>query len=113
MLQLKRLTVKADATICNMKIRIPHANKLKTLKKKIAPPTMEQVVEQYLNGPILVAIQNAKPSKCVNIAIPTEGYEDSAKFYAVCAAALKPLGYKAEQSHDGGGMYSTLCVSWK
>jgi hypothetical protein len=34
------------------------------------------------------------------------------KFVAEVAALLVPLGYGVRQSHDGGGMYATIVISW-
>jgi hypothetical protein len=76
-----------------------------------AEPIMSEVVENFINGKLSYAIQHSKGG-CVNIEIPTVAYNDLKLFYQLCADALTPLGYKSEQSHDGGGMYSTLCVSW-
>ena len=99
-----------------MKLTIPPANKLKGTEVKRREHKLEAIVAYFLNGAVKQEIiaASSEGGKSINIAIPTEAYgEDNKKFYALCASQLKPLGYKAEQSHDGGGMYSTLCVTWK
>jgi hypothetical protein len=48
----------------------------------------------------------------VNTPIPVDAYDDVEKFVKECQLILEPLGYKASQSHDGGGMKTTLYVKW-
>jgi hypothetical protein len=46
-------------------------------------------------------------------AVPTAVYEDLDAFCQICIDTLEPLGYKAEKSYGGAGIYETLFVSWK
>jgi cobalamin biosynthesis protein CobT len=100
-----------------MRITIPTAKKLKTTKTKQQTQTakLEKVVARFLNETIKADLIQAaeQGNTSINTEVPTEAYADSKTFYRLCQEALQPLGYKAEESHDGGGMYSTLAVSWK
>lgn len=81
--------------------------RLKRVKKD-----MTKIVEQFINSDLSDAIiSSSGPS--VNQEIPIDAYSDLALFYKLCDEALSPLGYKSSESHDGGGMYNTLFVSWK
>lgn len=74
--------------------------------------TMKQIVRKYLNGPVKEAIQKAEGTS-VNVEVPSGAYENDKYFYRLCDEALSPLGYKCGPSHDGGGMFSTLWVTWE
>jgi hypothetical protein len=93
-----------------MKITLPPASKVRKDKKE-KKPNMTKIAATFINGKLKKAIANAEENS-VNEQIPFEAYEDSKTFYAECQRLLKPLGYKSSESHDGGGMYSTLCVEW-
>lgn len=97
-------------------MKIPTANNVRarTVKKpKEKEMSMETIVKIYLRLWIVPRLENAEEGQtCVNEEIPTEAYRDMPLFYSICKKILKPLGYKSEESHDGGGMFSTLCVSW-
>ena len=96
-----------------IKLKLKPANQQQPKPKA---PKLASVVKRFLDGPILEAIDAAQdePSRsCVNVEVPHEAYADLPAFYKLCAEALKPLGYKSEESQDGGNMYNTLCVTWK
>ena len=95
-----------------MKITVPHAKTICNTIYVAKEKSLEQIVERYLNEVIGPAICKAAGS-CVNEAIPTEAYQHGNSFYELCTLELAKLGYNAEKSHDGCGMYSTLCVTWK
>lgn len=78
-------------------------------ESKKAP--LRQIVKHYIRNEIAQALNEADGT-CINEPIPSEAYSDIPKFIRYCQVMLKPLGYKAERSNDGGGMYDTLCVSW-
>ncbi len=101
-------------------MKIQPVSKLKPVK--IKGPTMKATVMAFLDGPIWEAIQsrleqNATAGRnayySVNVQVPSAAYSDSKAFYSICKEELTKLGYKSEESHDGGGMYSTLAVSWE
>lgn len=97
-----------------MKIPTAAQVRTRTVKKvKKKELSMETIVKIYLRLKIVPLLENAEEGQtCINEAIPTEAYGDTLLFYSICKKILKPLGYKSEESHDGGGMFSTLCVSW-
>ena len=110
-----------------MKITLKPANENQPVRK----PSLDQVVEKFINEKIQNAIALVKnnsdctPHKVtkgpfkgsrvfgVNVEVPLEAYGQTKDFYKLCVDTLTPLGYHAEESHDGGGMYSTLYVTWK
>ena len=73
---------------------------------------MKNVVVNFINGKVKNDIAAAK-SYGVSVEVPIEAYNNLPEFYQLCAEALTPLGYRCEESHDGGGMYNTLYVTWK
>jgi len=73
---------------------------------------MANIVEAFINGKVKRAIEMTEFDG-VNVEVPIEAYSNTDQFYTLCKDALEPLGYTAERSHDGGGMYDTLYVSWK
>ena len=95
-----------------MKLNIPAAKDLKPVTPDLK---IEKLVEKFLNGKVRTAILLAQKQnyKSTMVEVPMGAYEYGTKFYEVCAKALAPLGYVTAQSHDGGGMYSTLSVCWK
>lgn len=94
-----------------MKLKIKPASELKPVRPK--EPTVAQIVKAYLNGPIDKAIKEAHSEgrNSINVEIPIDAYGEK-EFYPMCIGLLGALGYKAGESHDGGGMYGTLSVSW-
>jgi hypothetical protein len=46
--------------------------------------------------------------------MPANAYHGGsyAAFLDALRAKLTPLGYRVEQSHDGGGQYSTVVIRW-
>lgn len=48
---------------------------------------------------------------CVVKEVPSEAYTDLDAFSRYCALEL-PEDYNVSISHDGGGVYNTLVVSW-
>lgn len=97
-----------------MKVKLPTAaarRKQTANSVERKKDSLKKIVAQFLNGPVREAIAEAE-EQSVNVEVPIRAYEDMPGFYSLCENALKPLGYQCEQSHDGGGMYSTLYVSW-
>lgn len=86
-----------------------------TTKSLTPEKAMERVVEQFVNGKLRDEIVSAakEGKNGVNVEVPVEAYDNLTLFYVICDRYLKPLGYKSIGSHDGGGMYNTLGVSWK
>lgn len=97
-----------------MNITLPSASKFKRKTKEVEKTkkiSMETIVERFINSEVQSAIERSSyPS--INVEVPFDAYGDLNLFYALCDKALAPLGYKSADSHDGGGMYNTLCVSW-
>jgi hypothetical protein len=62
---------------------------------------------EYIVGPAIVESSGT----CVNIPVPMPAYRNLEGFCRTCRPMLK--GYKVSISHDGGGQYNTLCVSWE
>jgi len=76
---------------------------------------MLSVVQRFINGPLKTNIEDAlcyTDRYGINEQVPHEAYRNLPLFYKLCSEALTPLGYSCEESHDGGGMFSTLYVSW-
>ena len=73
---------------------------------------MEKVVEHFINTKILADLKQVTDSKCINTQIPYNAYTNLEEFYRICEREMGNLGYTAERSSDGGGMYDTLCVTW-
>jgi hypothetical protein len=97
-----------------MNITIPLASELtekRKAKERAKQEALEQIAEKFINGPLSTAILNAS-GKSVNEKLPPLGEYDSEEFCHLCSEILERLGYDAGQSHDGGGMYATLCVRW-
>ena len=96
-----------------MKITLPKASSLPNTKivaqNKI---NLKAEVERFINGKLKNEIVTTTYHS-VNTALPIEAYEDLDGFVKICKDILTPLGYEADRSHDGGGMYDTLCVTWK
>lgn len=91
---------------------------------------LNTLVETFINGDLQDAIVSRKnnpregitpfsgPFKgckvyCVNVNVPIKAYQNLGLFYKLCIDTLDPLGYHAERGCDGGGMHSTLYVTWK
>lgn len=100
-----------------MKLHIPTANQVRNRQNttiKVKQISIETIARIYINGKVAEAISNASEnSTCVNVEVPSEAYRDLDGFTKICQTLLKPLGYTAEGSHDGAGMYNTVCVCWK
>jgi hypothetical protein len=98
-----------------MKITLMAADKRRQhgrLKAEAKEQNMINVARIFINGPLKVAIE-ATDGETVNVEVPADAYRDLNLFYGLCMQALNPLGYTCEESHDGGGMYNTLYVTWK
>ena len=93
-----------------MKLKLKPAAKL--VSKQPKPVNLETLVKKFLDGAVRDSILEAETG-FVNVEVPTEAYGHLPEFYKLCTEVLKPLGYKASSSHDGGGMYNTLAVEWK
>ena len=101
--------------------------KLKTVSEyltgKLSKETkdnMSAIASKFVNGPLRERIEgefdDAKLTDkelSVNVEVPFEALGHMPDFVAECKHLLEPLGYQAEESHDGGGMYTTLFVSCK
>ena len=44
--------------------------------------------------------------------LKVHGDDEVKKYFSYLEEVLVPLGYSVEKSHDGGGMYSTVCIGW-
>ena len=99
-----------------MKINLPTAEKIrewKGTKLSIKEASIRNVAITFLNGKLKEAINSSSENSTgVNVEVPMEAYSND-EFYKICIEELGKLGFTAEKSHDGGGMYSTLYVSWK
>jgi hypothetical protein len=96
------------------KITIPAAGeKRKQASDKLAKEIddMDAVVQNFLNTRIKEAIV-ASDGVSVNVKAPALTSQNKELFLKLCSKYLTPLGYNCQMSHDGGGMYSTLFVSW-
>jgi hypothetical protein len=102
-----------------MKLNLPKASEIKrrqVIKRTIRESSVRKVAYTFLNGKLKDAINEAiiNDGTSANVEVPSEAYGQNGKeFYTICIAELTKLGYEAKQSHDGGGMYSTLQVSWR
>lgn len=104
-----------------MKVNLPRASQIKrrqVIGRAVKETSIRKVAFTFMNGKLKEAINEAivyesadTARTTVNVEVPIEAYSNE-EFYTICIAELKKLGYKASKSHDGGGMYSTLCVSW-
>jgi hypothetical protein len=77
--------------------------------------SFEKLVDTFIGGKLSTAIVEAvkEGHNQVNVEVPTEAYRDLNKFYEIANQRLTSLGYTSQKSHDGGGMYNTLFVTWK
>jgi len=77
--------------------------------------SFETLVDTFIDGKLSTAIVEAvkKGHNRVNVEVPIEAYRDLNKFYEIANQRLTNLGYTSQKSHDGGGMYDTLFVTWK
>jgi hypothetical protein len=80
-------------------------------KERAKMEALEKVVETFINSEVTPAIMKAQGTS-VNVKAPYEADINSDDFFALCAEILEPLGYDSAKSHDGGGIYTTLCVQW-
>jgi hypothetical protein len=103
-----------------MKINLPKASTLVVKAKrkiKTREVNMRKVVIDFLNGIVfneINTITNESPTTTgLNIAVPNEAYANLVEFYVIASHELTKLGYTSAKSHDGGGMYDTLWISWK
>ena len=100
-----------------MKITLPTAEEVrsnKAAKKAAKTDSVRTIVEKFLNGKVKDAIAaSGEASRGVNVEVPIEAYQHDAEFYRLCSEECAKLGFTGEKSHDGGGMYSTLYVSWE
>ncbi len=97
-----------------MKLKTPeqYRNEGRTIEKPHSPEELAQI---FVNGKLRKDIETAIDDnlESVNTEVPFESYRCMKKFVEECKKILVPLGYTAEESHDGGGMYGTLYVTWK
>ncbi len=97
-----------------MKLNLPTADSIRKNQKKAdveKKDNARKIALKFLEGKMKAAIL-ASSNNFAMVEIPVEAYSCANEFYKICAEELAPLGYTAEESHDGGGMYSTLAVSW-
>lgn len=100
-----------------MKINLPTAEEVRrrnVTKLSIKEASIRKVAVTFLNGKLKEAINAAlqNENKGVNVEVPSEAYGNE-DFYTICFEELRKFGFTAEKSHDGGGLYSTLCVGWE
>ena len=96
------------------KINLPTAEERRNQKRRLCIErgnSMSALARRFINGKLRKAILESD-SDCVNEAIPIDAYKDIDLFATVVEGSLRPLGYHCERSHDGGGMYDTIFVSW-
>ena len=102
-----------------MKLTLPTADEVRNEQIKIRvqkSAVPRQLAEKFLEGKVADAIKGSihnEHAKGVNVEIPVGAYSDLKQFVVICSEILRPLGYTCELSHDGGGMYPTLYVSWE
>ena len=72
----------------------------------------EAVVEKFINGPLKKAIDASETfSACAET--PGEFYSHGNLCYTICERTLNELGYGFNRTHDGGGMYEVIQVTWQ
>jgi hypothetical protein len=99
-----------------MKLNIPPAYQLTVTAREAKKIRVESLVEKFLNihvcNEILYANKEGNKSTCVKI--PGEFYGLDYRMYIdLCVTKLVGLGYSAEDTHDGAGMYNVLYIRWK
>ena len=103
-----------------MKLRLPKASELRKKRTKairLKKTSLKTFVTNWLNTSVLPEINDALEDpdyKAHGILVrsPHESYEWGKAFYAEVQKQLKPLGYKSDETHDGGGMYACTYISW-
>jgi hypothetical protein len=98
-------------------MKFPTATQLrkskKILNKKNVQIPLAKTAKRFVQEKVLPAVLegNNGYSNNINVALPWEAYSDIDGFVAECKKII-PKDYTVERSHDGAGMYDTLCVSW-
>lgn len=90
------------------------------LAEDTIPESMKVAIDNTMAAFIAhIAEITANPSKFTSrdawvVEMPSGAYHGTGydRFMAEISKILCPKGYRIEQSHDGGGMYSTLVVRW-
>lgn len=70
-----------------------------------------KIVEKFMNETVLPLVLTSEAGY-VSVKVPSEAYRDLEKFENRCKSII-PAGYDVGISHDGGGEYNTLVVSWE
>lgn len=101
-----------------MKLNLPDASELRkqvTFDREAKKQTLKNLVTNWLNTKVLLEIKKALDidHNSIMLRIPYEAYRFEKEFYAEVQRQIEPLGYTSEKSHDGGGMYDTVLISWK
>lgn len=75
---------------------------------------IQQVAERFINQLVETvesAFNNNRSS--VTVEYPKDLSPDNMSLFTEeTAMLLRPLGYKVTQTHDGGGIYAMLHISW-
>lgn len=80
--------------------------------RKAADGTIERLnihIEALLKDPYKFTTHTLFSEEMPALAYHKGNYD---VFLEVLRSKLTPLGYRVEQSHDGGGMYSTVVIRW-
>ena len=108
-----------------MSIKLPPAADLDNhVDDKNYEPTMESIVERWINEKVVPQVLSAQreakrhAKKCsVGIRPPPAAdtflKSQSVAFYAELDRVLNPLGYTTEKGHDGAGMYEVTYIYWE
>lgn len=73
----------------------------------------EDFINTILKPAVEAAVCSEHPKTGLAIDYPkTVKVNQLDKFIATVAAYLRPLGYEVKQTHDGGGMYAMIRISW-
>lgn len=88
---------------------------IKKLESQEEPKVnIKKLAEDFVDGPLREDIEASicEGDNYANTQVPSGTYGRMDQFIKECRKLLKPMGYTAEESHDGGGIYTTVFVSW-
>jgi hypothetical protein len=111
-----------------MTVKLPNAKNLAThtfKDEEKAVAAHKKKIEKWIDEKLLPQLQYHKPkidlkkrtvSGCVGVECPMEYYGHdgitAAKWKEIYESIIKPLGYEPVYTHDGGGMYAVVGVTW-
>ena len=110
-----------------MTLQLPKSADLDQHTGEPNEPSLESFIESWINAQVVDEVlamnrryktEERKPYRgvgSVGMRTPGNMYGNvkNRRFYALLNAMLKPLGYWAEKSHDGGGMYEVTEIKWR